>query len=224
MTRHDYLGHRKRRRTTALTAAVLTVVFAASACTGGDEEPETGVPPETSTSTPTKTPTPTPTKDPDAWRAKFKPAQLKAYDAALQRWEEYEARAEPIWAKGKATPAAEKLFKEYFPHPIWQAQFEQLQTYEQYEVQIEGTPEVLWSRARRISTSGSGVVIAQCVDYRSTTTTQHGKPTTPIKARQKPVLREINMSQPKGYDWLIYGINATPGAGGKKDKPCDPTA
>ena len=30
-----------------------------------------------------KLPTSTPTKDPDAWRANYKPAQLKAYDAAL---------------------------------------------------------------------------------------------------------------------------------------------
>lgn len=207
------------------TAGALALVLAASACNSGSDEPEP-LPPETNNSTPTKTSTPTetPSKDSEAWRAEFKPAQLKAYDTALQRWEEYEARSEPFWAKGEATPAAEKLFKEYFPHPIWQAQFEQLQTYEQYEVQIEGTSDVLWSRARRISTSGSGVVIAQCVDYRSTTTTQNDKPTMPITARQKPVLREINLSQPQGYDWLIYGINATPGAGGKKDKTCDPTA
>ena len=217
-------NHRTRRRINRLTAGAFAIVLATTACKAGNGEEPEPVPPETSTSTPTETPTATPTKDPDAWRSKFKPAQLKAYDAALQRWEEYEARSEPLWAKGEATPAAEKLFKEYFPHPIWRTQFEQLQTYEQYEVQIAGTPDILWSRARRISDSGSGVVIVQCVDYRSTTTTQHGKPTTPIKARQKPVLREINLSRPQGYDWLIYGINATPGAGGKKDEPCNPTA
>lgn len=222
MTRHDYPGHRKRRRTTtALTAAVLTVALAASACNGGDEEPETGVPPETSTSTPTETPTPTPTptKDPDAWRAKFKPAQLKAYGAALQRWEEYEARAEPIWAKGEATPAAEKLFKEYFPHPIWIDYWDKLKTYQEVKVKTVGTPEIYWSEAKSITKSGSGVQIRQCVDYSEVVGTQDGKPVVRYPWIEKPQLRTIYLSQPDGYDWLIFGVVDISGG---KNRPCTP--
>lgn len=220
MTRHDYPGHRKRRRTTtALTAVVLTVALAASACNGGGEEPEATVPPEASTSTPTETPTATPTKDPDAWRTKFKPAQLEAYDAALQRWEEYEARVEPIWAKGEATPAAEKLFKEYFPHPIWQDQFKQLQTYEQVKVKTVGTPEIYWSEAKSVTKSGSGVQIRQCVDYTEVVGTQDGKPVVRYPWIEKPQLRTIYLSQPDGYDWLIFGVVDISGG---KNRPCTP--
>ncbi|UUZ59588.1 hypothetical protein [Nocardioides sp. B-3] len=215
-----------RRCVTACVALAALAVFA-TAC-GGDTDPESsptaGATSSATDNTPEVTTDTSPTPDPDAWRAKFDADQLSAYDTALQRWDSYESRSEPIWAKGKATPAAEKLFKEFFPHPIWVGQFEQLQTYEQYEVQIAGTPDVLWSRARSVTETGSGVVIMQCVDYRSTTTTQNGNPTQPIESRQKPVLREINLSKPEGYGWLIYAINATPGANGKKDKPCDPTS
>ena len=175
-----------------------------------------------SASEPTTPTAPTSISESDAWESEFSADQLEDYGDALQRWESYESRSEPIWAKGEATPAAEKLFKEFFPHPIWMGQFEQLETYEKYEVQISGTPDVLWSRAKRIGDAGGAVEIEQCVDYRSTTTTQYGEVTKPIESRQTPVLREITMSRPKGYDWLIYAINASPGAGGKKDKPCDP--
>lgn len=212
----------------ALTVTLLSVLVMSTAACAGDE-PETAPPdgPATSATTATTTPepttSPTPTRDPDAWRAKFSPAQLDAYDAALQRFDSYESRSDPIYAKGQATPAAEKLFKEFFPHPTWMRYWEDLQTYEEYEVKSTGTPELYWSRAKSITKSGSGVRIQQCVDYRSVTTTQYGKPTQPIESRQEPVLREIYLSKPDGYDWLIYGLVTTPGAGGKKDKSCDPS-
>ena len=68
------------------------------------------------------------------------------------------------------------------------------------------------------------MTIRQCVDWKEVTTTQHDKPTKPIASRQVPVLREISLSKPEGYDWLIYALIDTPGAGGKKDKPCDPNS
>lgn len=215
-------------RSHAVSASTISVLVVSTAgCAGSD--PETAPPegPATSaTATTSAEPAPSPsspTKDPDAWKSKYSPAQLEAYDTALRRWESYESRSEPIWADGQATPAAEKLFKEFFPHPIWRGQFQQLETYEQYEVKIAGTPDVLWSRAKDVTAAGDGVTIEQCVDYRFTTTTQYDKPTSPIESRQEPVLREITMNKPKGHDWLIYAINATPGAGGKKDKPCNPS-
>jgi hypothetical protein len=220
------LANGVRRHTVALVG-VCALGLIASACGGdGPADPvPTSSPSPSTVDGSSATPTPSlPTSDPDAWRSDFTSAQLDAYDAALARWDAYEARSEPIWAAGRATPAAESLFKEFFPSPIWNDQLEQLRIYERYQVRIAGTPTVLWSRARSIGRAGSAVEIVQCVDYASTTTTQNGDPTEPIRSRKTPVAREISLSRPKGFDWLIYGINATPGNGGKKDRPCDPAA
>jgi hypothetical protein len=215
------------RRHAVAVVGVCALGLLASAC-GGDAPAEpvpTSSPSSSTVSSPSATPTSSsPTSDPDAWRADFSAAQLEAYDAALARWDAYEARSEPIWAAGRATPAAERLFKEFFPSPIWNDQLEQLRVYERYQVQIAGIPRVLWSRAKSIGRAGGAVEIVQCVDYASTTTTQNGDPTEPIRSRKTPVAREISLSRPKGFDWLIYGINATPGRGGKKDRPCNPAA
>ena len=213
-----------RRAFTMLMLGVLAVSTAACAGESSKTAPPEGLA-TSATSATSAGPSPStlpPTKDPDDWKGKYSPSQLAAYDAALQRFESFESRSDPIYAKGRATPAAEKLFKEFFPHPIWMSYWENLQTYEEYEVKSTGTPEIYWSRAKSITNSSGGVVIAQCVDYRSTTTTQYGKPTKPIASRQEPVLREIHLSKPDGYDWLIYALITTPGANGKKDEPCDP--
>lgn len=217
------LAHTLRRY--AVTAITLSALAISTAACGGDDPETTPTDEPTSSATgSTSEPTtePTPTTDPDAWRTEYGPAQLEAYDTALRRWESYESRSEPIWAKGEATPAAEKLFKEYFPHPTWMNYRDELQTYEEYEVRTFGTPKVYWSKAASISDAGDSITIRECVDYRTTTTTQYDKPTKPVASRQQPVLREITLNMPEGYDWLIYAINKTPGAGGKKDKPCDP--
>ena len=222
MTRHDNhnpRGRRKRRRIGAMTVAAIALTLAATACNDSSSNEPDPLPPETSTPTSSETPTSTPTKDPDAWRANYKPAQLKAYDAALQSWEEYETRSEPIWAKGKATPAAEQLFKEYFPHPIWIDYWERLKTYETAEVKTEGTPEVYWSKAKSITKSGSGVRIQQCVDYAAVVGTQNGKPVVRYPWMEKPQLRTIYLTQPDGYDWLIFGVvDISEG----KSRPCKP--
>ncbi|GAW48040.1 MULTISPECIES: hypothetical protein [unclassified Nocardioides] len=207
---------------TVVAAIALTLAGTLAGC-AGDDEPKTKPTPSAPTSS-VPTASPTPTADPDAWRARFTPEQLKAYDAALQRFESYESRSEPIYAKGEATKAAQQLFRDYFPSPAWRVRFDELKTYEQYEVKITGTPKVYWSRATKISDTGGSVTIRQCVDWREVKTTQHDKPTKPIASRQVPVLREISLSKPEGYDWLIYALIDTPGAGGKKDKPCDPNS
>ena len=193
----------------AVTALILSALAISTTACGGDD-PEAAQPAEpTSSATDTSSPepttsSPTPTTNPDAWKTKFSAPQLEAYDEALQRWESYESRSEPIWAKGQATPAAEKLFKEFFPHPTWISYFERLQGYEQVDVKIAGTPTVYWSKAKSVTKSGSGVQIQQCVNYESVQRTQKGEEIP--RPAPKPQLRTIFLSQPEGYDWLIYGV------------------
>lgn len=209
-----------RRRASALTLLSM-LAMSTTACAGDDPETAPTDTPASSATNSTSEPTtePTPSTDPDAWRATFSPAQLEAYDAALVRWEEYESRSEPIWAKGEATPAAEKLFKEYFPHPIWIDYWEKLKTYEEVEVKTVGTPKIYWSKAKSVTKSGSGVQIRQCVDYAEVVGTQGGKPVVRYPWIEKPQLRTIYLSQPDGYDWLIFGVVDISGG---KNRPCTP--
>ena len=210
-----------RRLVTGFTLIVLVVSTAA--CAG--ESPGTGSPKghatsatgTTSTETSPSTSPSTPAKDPDAWKAEFTPAQLDAYEAALRRFESYESRSEPIWAKGQATPAAERLFKEFFPHPTWMSYWERLQGYEQVKVKIAGTPTVLWSEAQSVTESGSGVRIQQCVDYTPVIRTQAGSPIE--RPVPKPQTRTIYLSKPDGYDWLIFGVVELRK---RKPEPCTP--
>ena len=158
----------------------------------------------------------------EPWRKDYDADQLKAYESALQRWTSYEELLEPITAEGRATPEAKDLFQDHFPSPAWKARWAELRTHEQYEVRTSGLPEVLWSRATAISDAGDSVTIEQCVDWRTTQTTQWGKPTQPVASRQEPVLREIALSRPEGA-WLVYALVTTPGKNKQEDVPCDPT-
>lgn len=196
---------------------VLIALLGTAACGGGDDEPE-ATPSSSSTPT-TQSPSPTePSPTETAWQDKYTDAQLAGYDDALSRYQEYETRSEPIWAEGKATDRAEALFKQYFPSPLWQGRLRTLSQYEQVNVQIDGLAEVYWSEAKSISDSGRSVVIDQCVDYTTATVTQRGEPAPPVKWQQRPNLRTITLEQPKGYDWLIYGVVD---ASGGKARPCD---
>lgn len=210
------LAHTPRRYALTVTLLSVLAIFTA-ACAGNDPETAPTDGPTSSATDSTSEPTtePTPTLDPGSWESKFSPAELDAYETALQRWESYESRSEPIWAKGKATPAAEKLFKEYFPHPAWMDYWERLQGYEQINVKVSGTPTVYWSKAKSVTESGTGVQIQQCVDYTSVQRTQDGEEIA--RPTPEPQLRTIFLSQPEGYDWLIYGVKELVDG---KPKPC----
>lgn len=204
----------------ATTGAALTALALFTTACAGDSDPETAptdAPLSSATggtSEPTTT-SPTPTLEPGSWESKFSATQLEAYEAALQRWESYESRSEPIWAKGEATPAAEKLFKEFFPHPAWMDYWERLQGYQQISVKVSGTPAVYWSKAKSVSASGRSVQVQQCVDYAPVERTQDGNEIS--RPAPKPQLRTIFLSQPAGYNWLIYGVKELVDG---KPKPC----
>lgn len=209
------------RRYALKGVALYALTLLATAC-AGDGEPETAPtdPAASATTSVSSEPVtePSPTSDPEAWRHQYTPSQLEAYEAALRRWESYEARAEPIWAKGKATPAAEDLFKEFFPDPAWRGYFDRLETYEEVGVKSEGIASVYWSRAKSVSNQLTSVQIVQCVDYTTIEGTQRGKRVPRPAWLETPQLRTLQLSKPDGYDWLIYGVvDATTG----KSAPCE---
>ncbi|MGK2878541.1 MAG: hypothetical protein ACSLFF_08205, partial [Solirubrobacterales bacterium] len=105
---------------------VLAVLTMTAAC-GGNDGPEPLPPVTSSPSSPSTSTSPAPTTP--AWQSKYTKEQIAEYEAALDRWSTYEQRSEPIWAAGKATPAAEALFKKFFLNAI--GQYQTLQTYEQ---------------------------------------------------------------------------------------------
>jgi hypothetical protein len=199
-------------RRTLSTLAALTLAAGLTACSDDKKDPE----PRATDSTTSAEPTPT---EP-AWEDAYTEKQLDGYKAALQRWESYLDRSEPIWAAGKATPQAEDLFKEYFPDPIWRSVYSQLKTYEQVDVKSEGQAEVYWSRAKEISDTALSVTIEQCVNYSTGMATQGGKVVEPEKWATEPRLRTISLSKPKGYGWLIYELHDETSK--KRPKKCEP--
>ena len=204
----------RRNATAVLTAAAF--LLGAAAC-GGDEEPQADPTDSTTSASPSE---PTSSAPPsDAWKKEYTKKQLKAYQDALDRWEEYETRSEPIWSKGKATEAAADLFRQYFPSPNWQGQYRTLASYEQADAHIEGTPGIYWSRAKRISKNGLSVEINQCVDYTKVTSIQRGKEVSAPDWVSRPNLRTISLAKPKGYDWLIYSITDASSGKARRCKP-----
>jgi hypothetical protein len=197
--------------------AVRSVGFAVAACLvlagcAADEDPSG----DSTNGAVSSTPSLSPTDEPE-WRDEYTETQLAAYEEALDRWMTYEQRSESIYSRGLATPAAEELFKEYFSSPLWQDKFEELQTFEQVEVTIEGVPEVYWSKALEVTAGAKSVMIQQCVDYTTVITTQWGKEIA--RSKPKPQLRTLYLSRPQGYDWLIYGVTELVKG---KARPCTP--
>lgn len=207
------------RRPLSTAAALATIALTATAC-GDDDAPDpiAGTESSSTSSAPTEPTEPTETATTPSWEDDYTPKQTRAYEAALQRFESYEQRSEPIWAEGKATPVAEAIFKDYFPSPQWQFMFQRLEDYEQVEVFVEGVPTVFWSRPISITKDGLNAVIEQCVDYAAVRVTQYGEK---VESRSdKPRLRTIRLSKPEGYDWLIYELSDAT----SKPRPerCDP--
>ena len=198
--------------------ATATVLCAGMALTAGcqrdaDGETKPLPPAESSTTAPTETSSPSPTNTTKpAWHDRYSKKELAAYEAALDRFETYEQRSEPIWRRGKATPAAEELFKEYFTDGAWQREISRLRSYEQANVEVHGTPTVLRSQATRIAVSerGGSTTIRQCIDYRTSQLLQDGEQAP--GAPKSPRIRQIVLDRSSdGGSWLISGVYAYEG-------------
>ena len=198
------MGTHLLRRATA-AATVCTGLILTAACQNSEDVPKPLPPVETSTSTtPSESPSTSPTQPP-AWQAKYTKQEIAAYEAALDQYATYEQRSEPIWREGKATPAAEQLFKEYFLG--WQNQLSRLRLYESSEVQIHGVPTVLDSRPTRVALSkdGQSVTIRQCVDFNPVSTFQYGDRAPSVKDKTRP--REIVLSRSVGAKETSWRIS-----------------
>lgn len=193
---------RKPMRHGALASAILA---AALTCGGCSEPVNRPTPTRSSSAT-------TPVPSPASWESKFSREQLAAYNQALGKIAEYRAVVKPVWAAGKATPAAKRLFMEFFIP--WQFYYDQLVQYEQAGIQLQVQDTVLDSRASRVElgADGASVSIRQCVDQTGTSGTQNGKalPTS----FETPQLVDLVVSQADGR-WLISTISDP-----AEDRPC----
>ena len=193
-----------------LVAVTLAGLVLTSACQS-EAGPEP-LPPAESSTTAAVTPRPSPTQ-PAAWESKFTPRQLRAYESALRRYQEYETRSEPIWRAGEANARTERFFKGYFF--AWLNQQRRLAVYEEAEVRSFGLGRTLSSRPTRIVASGGSggqsVTIRQCVDFNGTRTTQYGKVTK--KFTRKPQVRTITLSRYNGPEapWMISSLKTSLG-------------
>lgn len=203
---------------TLAAVAVVTIALLTAACDGNSPEargPAPTVAPAATDKVETTPSTPT-----TSWQTAYTSDELSAYDEAISRFATYEQRSEPIWSAGKVTPAAEALFRDFFPSPAWQLVLDKLTTYEQVEVKVSGLPTIVWSKATRISVTptGAAVAVRQCADYTVVQTTQYGSVVDREAVFNGPVLRTLRLQRSGTGEWLIYE-NREPTA--KDAKPCD---
>jgi hypothetical protein len=136
---------------------------------------------------------------PVGWEKKFTQRQLNAYDAALARYQRYNELSDDIYRKGKDTPQARAVLKEY--NLLWQRDIVTLgETFDKGGVRQEVPPRLLWSYAR--SVKPTEVIFLQCVDFSRMRYTQNGKvlrnkPKHPIT----PVI--VSMTKPTNRDWMV---------------------
>ena len=208
-TREETPHMRPRTHRTLLTAtaACTALLFAAVGCTSDEPSPK---PPETTSSA-----APSPTKP--AWGSKFNAKQTAQYEAALARWTEYEQRAQPIWADGKVTPAAEKLLQEYWV--TWPTQLNTLRRMEASGITVNGSPTVLSSEPIKVTIRPTATVVEfnQCIDDSTVTTASKAGTPTGGDRTPKPFIRTITMTKVAKKTWLV--VSAT--ADMKKANQCD---
>lgn len=200
-----------RRRAAVVAVAFLAVASMAAACGNSQADPS----PSTSPSAPTSS-----ASTPPAWEANYDETQLSWYDEALQTWQDYDRRTAGIWAAGKATPEAMQLFEKYLVNP--DRYYQQLRTLEASKITSKGTPKVLWTRAKSITSSkdtdkhGTVVKIEQCEDLEPVMSYQDGEPVKMLTPRDHPVILDVSVMR-VGESWRIadHGVP-------QKAKECDP--
>lgn len=207
------------RRTLTLVALTVLAVGGAAACSNDDEpdaSPTGGSETPSTTSPSTSEPTPS---APTGWESNYTEEELDAFEAAMRRLADYEREAEPIWRRGKYTPDAEQLFREYFTNAPRQTTL--LRQFEAGRVQIKGVSTVLWSKANRIrlGPDGASVTATQCIDENTSRLFQNGKR---VKEAIAPQLRDVALDAIRRDDGqLRWYIRAIVNAGGKRPCPTE---
>ncbi len=156
-----------------------------------------GVDPIPTGSTPTSV---TPTRP--AWEAKYSQDEIDAFRAAEDSVEVFEARVGPIYAEGRATPAARELFQDNLIS--WQAVWARLQADEKRGIAVARQPKVLSSEPKSIELVKAGeaaVVIRRCTDQSDLGATLNGKPLQ--EAFDDPVIQEVDTYLAKDGRWRI---------------------
>jgi hypothetical protein len=190
------------RTTTAVAVALLATV---AGC-GGDETEADPLPPTPSTTSPTPSSTETTPAAPAGWEDDFTEDQLRAYDAALIRWQRYIELTNEIYRKGKDTPEARAVLKGY--NLLWQRDIVTLaQTYDEGGLRLEVPSMPLWTMAKSVDVTKDGagtVFITQCTDYSQVRYTRNGK-VLKNKPRHLVTPLTIHMTKPDGHGWMFAG-------------------
>jgi hypothetical protein len=185
-----------------LANVLAACVLAALVITGCSDETTPNGSDDPTPTAPTTSSTPTPTTP--AWQAKFTAEQLEAYDAALERWQKYTEKTNEIYRVGKDTPEARAVLREYSMQ--WQGDVAVLADTADRKVRIERPAKPLSWKAVSIKLNDDGtgnLIISQCTSYRDILVTQGGKPIGEAKPEHVVTALTINMSKPKGYDWMV---------------------
>ncbi|MDN5892760.1 MAG: hypothetical protein L0H93_01940 [Nocardioides sp.] len=135
------------------------------------------------------------------WHKDYSGAQVVAYREARGRWKAYTRRSERIWSSGRATPAAQELFADFFYQPA--VMYQLLESYEKRKVTLRGMPLVLDSRPAQVSLDADPVtvVIRQCIDPRPVQLAADGVPLS--DPDQKPTVRTITLSKVDGGPFQV---------------------
>ena len=189
-----------RKNATAVVATAV-LMLGAAACGGGNEPEADPTPIPTTSPTQSTSPTDPPGGPPEGWEDKFTRDQLNIYNAALGRWERYTELANEIYRKGKDTPEARAVLREY--NLFWQRDIVTLaQVYDEAGTREERPPEPLWTYARSIKPTQ--VVIIQCTNYSEVRITRNGE-VIDNKPKHLVTPLVIQMTKPKGRDWMFEG-------------------
>lgn len=191
------MGASTRRHVTATLAAGLMLTASACGGEGGSEQTAPQSTPEWPTSSTTAPTNASPASD---WKSKFTEAELDRYEEALDRWQEFTELAHEIHMRGKDTPEARAVFKEYSLQ--YQRDIAELvQTFDEGNVRLERPEEPLWWKA--VSIEPRVVVIRQCTDYRNVRLVQDGRTVPGTKPKHRVTPLRIEMNKPKGHDWMV---------------------
>lgn len=179
-------------------------VFVTASCDSGDPaagpsgEPTPGTQSQTTSTSPEASPTAS-----EAWRSKYTPDQLKRFDAALERWQQFSARYNEAARRGVDTPGIEAMFGEYSTTAaVDYSAF--LDQFVRGGARLEVPAVPIWFSAKEVGPSW--VVIKQCTDFSKVRVTVNGE----VAKQPRPFRRliTVRMSKTPGNDWMKVRANS----------------
>lgn len=193
--------NRWRGRPPKVLAATATAALLLAASVGCSDSQADPIPKASTSATPSQTPTTAPKTGgpPVGWEKKFTQQQLNTYDAALARWTRFNELNNSIYQKGKNTPQARAVLREY--DLFSQRNIKTLgETFDKGGVRQVGSAEAQWSYAKTVKTNR--VVLVQCLDYSNLRYTKKGKA---MQNRPKHLVTPlvVRMTKPNDRNWMF---------------------